>query len=665
MSKLPTARVRRLADGGGAIIAAAWAIIAIAVVTTLYVGADLLIPIAFALLLAFVLSPVVSLAKRARLPRAPAVLLAVTFAFGVIAGLGAIIAGQVGQLAGDLPSYQTTMREKIQSMRGWSFGSGTLDRAADMLQSLGAEFEQPLDATRRPGATFNPKARPADAPPLVEIREPPRTALQRLNDIATPLIHPLATAGIIVIFVIFILLQREDLRNRLMSLAGSRDIQRTTAAIDDAARRLSRLFLTQLGLNAGFGLIIGLGLWAIGVPSPALWGIAAGVLRFVPYVGAFIAAVPPLILAAAVDPGWTMLIATAVLFAAIEPIVGHVIEPMVYGRSAGLSPIAVVVSATFWTALWGPIGLVLATPLTICLVVLGRHVESLSFLDTLFGDRPPLTPAELFYQRMLARDPREAAEKAEEFLRERSLSAYYEEVALPGLMLAQSDAERGALEGERLTAVRGSVAALVDYLDDWDDVDPAFPQPTSDPEAIEAIRSADGEGDAADVADPVSPASAPQEALRVRCVGGRTPIDEAAAAIVAQILGKHGFSPQVEDEEFLLSTGVVEMEAAGPSIACVVCLDADEAPLRLVVRRLRRRLPHSHVVAARWTGRDTGLGDGELAKSVRADAGATNLRDVVVACLDEAARRAGVAVARRAPQDAGKAKGAKRSAASA
>lgn len=657
-------RVRTLAEGGGVIFAAAWAIIGLAVVTALYVGADLLIPIALALLLAFVLSPIVSLAKRARVPRAAAVFLAVTLAFGVFAGLGAIIAGQIGQLAGDLPSYQSTMRDKIQSMRGWTFGSGTLDRAADMLQSLGAEFEAPQGGkTLRPGEKVDPKARPADAPPLVEIREPPRTALQRLDDIATPLIHPLATMGIIVIFVIFILLQREDLRNRFMSLAGARDIQRTTAAIDEAARRLSRLFLTQLALNSGFGLVIGLGLWAIGVPSPALWGIAAGVLRFVPYVGAFIAAVPPMILAAAVDPGWTTLIATAVLFGVVEPIVGHVIEPTVYGRSAGLSPIAVVVSATFWTALWGPIGLVLATPLTICLVVLGRHVESLSFLDTLFGDRPPLTPAELFYQRMLARDPREAAEKAAEFLREKSLSAYYEEVAMPGLMLAQHDAERGALDGQRLAAVRESVTVLVNFLDDWDDVDPNFKLPASDPEAIEAIRSADNEPDAADLTDVVSPTPTPPQALRVRCVGGRTPIDEAAAAIVAQILGKHGFAPQVEDEEFLLSTGVVEMEAAGPSIACAICLDAAEAPLRLVVRRLKRRLPHSYVIAARWTETDAGLEPDELAKSARADAGATSLREVVAACLDEARRRSGVEAPAKTPS--GKAGSARKDAASA
>ena len=222
----------------------------------------------------------------------------------------------------------------------------------------------------------------------MEVLQPDPGALQSLQSLISPLLHPLATTGIIIIFVIFILLQREDLRNRLIRLAGSHDLQRTTAALDDAASRLSRLFLIQLLVNGSFGVVIGIGLWLIGIPSAILWGILAGVLRFVPYIGAFIAAAFPLALAVAVDPTWSMLLWTVALFVVVEPIVGHVIEPMVYGHSTGLSPVAVVASATFWTALWGPIGLVLATPLTVCLVVLGRHVERLEFLDVMFGDRP-------------------------------------------------------------------------------------------------------------------------------------------------------------------------------------------------------------------------------------------------------------------------------------
>ena len=258
------------------------------------------------------------------------------------------------------------------------------------------------------------------------MRQPDPGALENLRTLISPLLNPLATTGIIIIFVIFILIQREDLRNRLIRLAGSHDLQRTTAALDDAATRLSRLFLAQLMINATFGVIIGVGLSFIGVPSAILWGILAAVLRFVPYIGAAISAAFPLALAAAVDPGWSMLAWTLALFLGVGPIVSQVVEPLVYGQSTGLSPVAIVVSATFWTALWGPIGLVLATPLTVCLVVLGRHVERLEFLDVIFGDRPALSPSEMFYQRMLAGDPTEAAGKAEEFLKEKSLSSYFD-----------------------------------------------------------------------------------------------------------------------------------------------------------------------------------------------------------------------------------------------
>lgn len=636
----------------GAVTVAAWTIVALGVVTTLYVGADLLIPIALALLLGFVLSPLVSWAKKLRIPRPVAVVGAVLLAFGIILGLGAIVAGQIGQLAGDLPRYQSTIRDKVQSLRGLTFGSGTLERAADMLESLGKELDAPSGGTLTSGG-----ARAPDAPTPVVVREPPRTALQNLRDIASPLMHPLATAGIIAIFVIFILLQREDLRNRLMSLAGARDIQRTTAAIDDAARRLSRLFLTQLALNAGFGLVIGIGLWMIGVPSAGLWGIIAGVLRFVPYVGAFLAALFPLALAAAVDPGWTMLIATAALFAVTEPIVGHVIEPMMYGRSAGLSPAGVVVSATFWTALWGPIGLVLATPLTVCLVVLGRHVESLAFLDTMLGDRPALSPAQLFYQRMLAGDPEEASEKAQEFLLEKSLSAYYEEVAIPGLLLAHHDAERGAISGERLATVRTSVAELVEDLEAFADADPAPPDEATDPEVVAAIesheqREADAETKgwsiprprflaAAEDRDKDEAESAPEpEPVDPRAmvrVGGRTPVEQAAALIVAQILTKNGVAARAAESE--------AQDRAAP-VWCAVCLDPTEAHIRLAVRRIRRHRQEAEVVVALWRSTDgqpapDGAGRTNRDRFVQPDAVVRSLSETVEFCREALGRAAG------------------------
>jgi hypothetical protein len=208
--------------------------------------------------------------------------------------------------------------------------------------------------------------------------------------------------------------------------------------LNDAGQRLSRLFLTQLALNASFGLVIGVALWLIGVPSAPLWGMLAMIMRFVPYIGALTSAIFPLVLAAAVGPGWAMVLMTAALFLIAETVVGQVIEPMIYGHSTGLSPVAVITAATFWTWLWGPIGLILATPLTTCLVVLGRHVEQLKFLQVMFGDEPPLTPAELIYQRMLARDPIEAADQARVVLKEKPLTAYYDEVLLEGCWRKQT-----------------------------------------------------------------------------------------------------------------------------------------------------------------------------------------------------------------------------------
>ena len=245
---------------------------------------------------------------------------------------------------------------------------------------------------------------------------------------------------------------------------GSGDLRRTTAAIDDAARRLSRFFLAQLALNIAFGVVIGVGLWLIGVPSPTLFGVLAAILRFVPYIGAAISALLPLILAAAVDPGWSMVIATAALFLVVEPIAGHVIEPLLYGHSTGLSPIAVILAATIWTFLWGPIGLVLATPLTVCLVVLGRHVERLWYLDVMLGDQPALSPPEIFYQRMLAGDPVEAIDQGWQFLKERALVTYYDEVALAGLLLAQEDLSRGTLDRGRQAEVGAAIRTVVDRL---------------------------------------------------------------------------------------------------------------------------------------------------------------------------------------------------------
>jgi predicted PurR-regulated permease PerM len=330
---------RMIADMGGM----AGAVIAAIIVGALYVGREVFIPIALAILLSFALAPLVRLLQRIRLPRAAAVLVVVLFAFAGIFAIGGLIASELTQLAGDLPRYEFTMQEKIRSLRGTAAATGTLQRAGEVLKDLQTELNKP-----QPNSPPQTQSPGQDGKPIpVEVRQPPPTALESLAALISPLLRPLTTTGIVAIFVIFILLQREDLRNRFIKLAGSHDLQKTTAALDDGGRRLSRLFLFQLGINALFGLVIGLGLWIIGIPNPVLWGILGGVLRFVPYVGAVISAVFPLVLAAAVDPGWAKLLWTAGLFLVVEPLVGQVIEPLVYGHSTGLSPVAVVASQPF------------------------------------------------------------------------------------------------------------------------------------------------------------------------------------------------------------------------------------------------------------------------------------------------------------------------------
>jgi predicted PurR-regulated permease PerM len=620
--------------------AVALVVLAVIIVTGLYVGREILVPVALAILLSFVLASPVSALQRMRVPRGVAVVGVVLFAFAIIFALGSLIATQLNRLAGDLPRYQTTIQSKIQSVRGISGGSSTLERAAGMLQDLGKELDKPKGASTEqpvnplPGSPLGSRV---VTPVPVEVLQPDPGALESLRSLIAPLVSPLATTGIIVIFVIFILIQREDLRNRLIRLAGSKDLQRTTAALDDAAGRLSRLFLNQLLINTGFGILIGTGLWLIGIPSPVLWGILATVLRFVPYIGSVISAAFPLVLAVAVDPGWSMLAWTLALFFVIEPLVGQVVEPMVYGRSTGLSPVAVVVSATFWTALWGPIGLVLATPLTVCLVVLGRHVERLAFLDVMFGDRPALSPAEIFYQRMLAGDPTEAAEKAEEFLKERSLSSYYDDVAMKGLQLAQSDLDRDTLDQSRLIRIRDTVLEFANDLSDQADVEPTGERSTADAEAAAAVEATATKPDHSNL--PVLERSELpanwQGEHPVMCIAGRTALDEAAGVMLAQLCEAHGLHARVEGPGSLSTSNIFRLETDGVAIVCLSYLNApNTAQIRYAVRRIRRKIPDARVLVGIWNE----LGATADTESLRNYSGANmfahTLRDATRLCIE-------------------------------
>ena len=561
-------------------------------VTALYFGREVLVPIALAVLMSFVLAPLVRLLQRIYVPRALAVFVSVLVAFAAVFSLAAMMVSQVNQLASDLPGYQSTLQSKIQSVRGVAGGTGTLERASEVLQSLGRELDKP----KLSSPSLNDRPAP-NAPIPVEVKQPDPGALQTLVALITPLIHPLTTTGVVIIFVIFILIQRQDLRNRLVRLAGAQDLQRTTAAIDDAGQRLSRLFLTQLALNAGFGLVIGTGLWFIGVPSAPLWGMLAMILRFVPYIGAVIAAIFPLILAAAVDPGWTMVLWTAALFLTVEPIVGHAIEPLLYGRNTGLSPVAVITSATFWTWLWGPIGLVLATPLTICLVVLGRHVDRLKFLDVMLGDRPPLSPPELVYQRMLAGDPMEAAEQAQSYLKEKPLIAYYEEVLVEGLKLAQADARSGLLADERMERIRDAVAEIIDDLSSHEDK----------PEQASKVEDADTESPLAqinqtEVSLNQKAAELPAQwrtAKPVLCIPGLSVLDEAVALMVAQLVEKQGIGARVEKADALSVSRIFSLDTKDVALVCICYVEnATAAQIQYAIRRLRRKAPQAIILVA-------------------------------------------------------------------
>ncbi len=611
--------------------------IAVVVVAGLYLGREVLVPITLAVLLSFLLAPLANLLQWARLGRVVSAILAVVLAISVILAVGGLIGTQVAGLAGDVPRYQDTIQHKIDSLRGMTIGR--LQTMADTLTAQMSTAAKPAATPPKPASPPAPSTTPPPPKPVpVEVEQPSLTPLQIAQRVLVPVVSPLFTAAIVFVVAIFILLQREDLRDRLIRLFGSGDLHRTTVAMDDAARRLSRYFLTQLAINTGFGVVIGSGLFLIGVPSPLLWGVMAALLRFVPYIGSPLAAVLPLVLAAAVSPGWSMVLWTAALYAVVELLTGNAIEPMLYGHSTGLSPFSVIVAATFWTWLWGPIGLILSTPLTLCLVVLGRHVERLEFLDVLLGDRPALTPVESFYQRMLTGDADEALDQAELLLRDRALSSYYDEVALKGLQLAANDSVRGVLTQGQLERIRSTIVALVRDFDDHDDADPQPPgdedAPTTPSRAELALPKQPAPAGVA--APPEQRPPAWRSETPILCVAGRGPLDAASSEMLAQLLDKHGLGARVVDHEAVARTAIRHLDVSGVAMVCVSYLELTGSPshLRYLVRRLRMRLPTQKLMIGLWPSEEAVLHDDRLRAAVGADYYTSSLREAVEACLD-------------------------------
>ncbi len=597
-------------------------------VAVLYFGREVFVPVTLALLLAFVLAPLVNLLRRLRIGRVAASLLAATVALGLIVAIGAVIGTQIAQLTTDLPRYAATVETKVSSVRAYTVGriSAFTDKIGS--QKRAAETAAPVTA-----ATPATASKPAAQPPAGSGGAAPLDLARRY---LSPILSPLATFGVVFVVAIFALLQREDLRDRMIRLTGASDLHGTTVAIDDGTRRLRRYFLTQLSINGTFGVVIGVGLLVIGVPNPVLWGILSALLRFVPYVGSFIAAILPMTLAAAVEPGWSMTLWTLALYVVVEGITGQAIEPMVYGRSTGLSPFSVVVAALFWSWLWGPIGLILSTPLTLCLVVIGRHVRRLEFLDVLLGDQPALTPVESFYQRILAGDADEVRDQAELLLKDRALSSYYDEVALKGLQLAAADAQRGSLRSDQLRRIRTTIVEVVDDLDRYPDRAPDGASPTPDggpvapsPALAQPRAVADH---ATDLAERWSRAGA------VLCLAGRGLLDDAAAAMLAQLLGKHGLGSRTVPFAAVARDAIGSFDAGDAAMVCISYLELSGQPsnLRYLIERLRRRLPGVPIVVGVWPAGDAVLKDKALQASLGADAYTTSLTGAVDACLDRA-----------------------------
>lgn len=448
------------------------------ILATLYFARDVLIPITLAVLLSLLISPLVRVLRRMGAGATSSVLVAVALLALSCGAVAAVIGVQVARIAKSQPQYETTIRHKFVKLNEL-----TVDRFAaftDQVERIAVDHTQPKESVQPPQtaapaaqsqnrSTMLPPAAPlglaASTPIPVEIRQAQRSPIEVIERVLASVWVPLETAGIVLVVLVFVLLERESVRDRFIRIAGATDLRATTLVLNDAGERLSRFFVSQFAVNIGVGGVVWLGLAVIGLPHASLCAALAAVLRFVPYIGIWIAALFSAALAAAVEPAWSLTLATAGLFLIVELIAGQLVEPQLYGHTTGLSPLSVVVAAIFWSWLWGPIGLVVSTPLTLCLVVAGRHVKALSLLDILLGDSQALTMPERFYQRALSADSDELIASARGFLKHNSLAAYCDFVVMPALRLAAFDLERGTITKEQQYKVRQTVVSVVESID--------------------------------------------------------------------------------------------------------------------------------------------------------------------------------------------------------
>lgn len=598
-------------------------LIGLIVIGAMYFAREVLIPIALAGILSFMLAPLVRLVQKLWVPRVIAVLVVVGLAFAGIFALGKTLVTEVERLAQDLPTYQATIEKKIEVIRGGDARTGTLERARVVLNQLNKELS---GKQAKAGATATPSDAGSNEPALipVEVHEPPGSPLTTLAALINPLLGPLATTTLIVVFVIFMLIQQTDLRDRLIRLVGSTDIAHTTAALDDGARRLSRFFLTQLSINALFGTAVGVGLWAIGIPSAFVWGVLAGILRFVPFVGPVLGIVFPLALALSVGVGWSMALWTIGLFVALEGVTGQVVEPIFQGRSTGLTPIAIIMAATFWAWLWGAVGLVLATPLTVVLVVLGRHVDALKFFEVLLGDEPALSDSEMFYHRMLSNDPLEVVEHAKSFMVEHSLSHYYDQVARPALALAHKDVARGALDSDKVETFTEAVESLfADIVLEYRDL------------KKDGDEKTDAEGRHLPFLNPEDMIEAWRSDTPLVSIGTHSRLDGVAASMVATLATAHGVGARVQLPGSLAAAKLMSLDLSDAALICLSYFDfKTPARIQYAARRVRGKAPKTKLMLGLWTAPDGVLE--AIRTQVGADFAVNTLHDAATIILAQA-----------------------------
>jgi predicted PurR-regulated permease PerM len=551
----------------------AGAIVLLATIAALYFTREILIPFAFALTLTFLLTPVVALLQRLHLGRVVSVLTTVLASIAVAGGIGWILANQVVDVAGQLPLYGHNIHAKIEAFH--IPATGQLGRAAESVKEIVRELTNPGTASP---AGRNQKPTPTSPMP-VQMVQPPTTVWTDLRDLGTPVLAPLGRAGIVCIFTVFMLLKREDLRNRLLRLAGIGQLNVMTQALDDAAGRVSRYLLMQFLVNAGFGALFGLGLYLIGVPNPALWGALAAILRIVPYVGTLVAATLPIALSLAVFDGWLKPMLVFLLVASLETIVANFIEPWLYGAHVGISSLALLVTAVFWTVLWGPAGLILSTPLTVCVVVLGRYVPQLSFLHILLGDEPVLAAEAQIYQRLLAMDQSEAHTIVTNFLKGRPLVELYDSVLIPALSMAEQDRHKGAIDAAREEFLFLSVNEMIAEFSEYQG------------------KESPSEEDSAPIPD-----AAERVDARILCLPAHDRADEITAAMLAQLLEQKGLATL----SFPIggpspNEWIALIEATRNDVVCISALPPYAfAPARAMCKQIRERFPKLKVVVCVW-----------------------------------------------------------------